>query len=95
MPDTSIRPDTPVARKNTIVAADAADEAILLDIDSGYFFQLNKSAARVWDLLEQPMSFADLCVGIRDQFAVDAVTCEEDVRQFVLDLEDRGILTLG
>nr|WP_319566042.1 PqqD family protein [uncultured Rhodoferax sp.] len=90
-----ISDNTRISRKVSIMAADAADQAILLDIDSGYFFQLNKSAARIWTLLESPMSLADVCFALHSNFDIGTVECAEDVRQFVADLSERGIVTLG
>lgn len=84
-----------ISRRSSIVAADTADEAILLDIDSGYFFQLNKSAARIWSLVEQPKSFSDLCSDLQTSFDVASGECREDVAGFVADLQDRGLLTVA
>lgn len=84
--------DTLIGRRNTIVAADTVDEAILLDIDSGYFFQLNKTAALIWNLAEQPITFAALCDAMRAKFNVNAQECEADVQAFVADLAERGLL---
>lgn len=89
-----ISSETLISRRDTVVAADTMDEAILLDIDSGYFFQLNKSAASIWALLDQPMAFLAVCDAIRMKFKVDAEQCEDDVRGFVADLAERGIIDL-
>jgi len=84
-----------ISRSASVVAADTADEAILIDIDSGYFFQLNKSAARIWTLVEQPKSFSDLCVALQGMFDAAPETCRGDVAEFVADMQDRGLLKVG
>lgn len=81
-----------ISRRASIIAADTVDEAILLDIDSGNFFQLNKSAARIWDLIEQPTSFADLCASLEERFQIGAAECRVDVAHFVGALREQGIL---
>ena len=95
MKDTVISGDTVVSRRETIVAADVADDAILLDIDSGYFFQLNKTAARIWNLLEEPQSFDDLCASLHDVFQPGEHAISADVEEFVADLRERGIIDLA
>ncbi len=95
MTSLTLSDETLITRKDSIVGADASDDAILLDIDSGYFFQLNKSAARVWHLLESPMPFAELCAVMQKNFTVDAVDCRADVGEFVTDMSERGIVTVG
>jgi hypothetical protein len=84
-----------VSRKPTLIAADVADEAILLDVDSGYFFQLNKTAARIWGLVEQPLPVAELCGEMGKAFAVDPAECRSDVIAFVADMRDRGLLVVS
>lgn len=88
----TITNDTLISRRNSVVAADAADEAILLDIDSGYFFQLNTSAAQIWHLTEEPVTFGALCLALQARFKVSELQCAEDLQAFVSDLAERGIL---
>jgi hypothetical protein len=83
-----------ISRKPTLIAADVADEAILLDVDSGYFFQLNPTASRIWNLVETPRPLSELCDEMGRTFAVDAETCRSDVHEFVADMRDRGLLLI-
>ena len=71
------------ARAENKVAAQIGDEAVILDIESGYYFQLNPTAARIWALLEAPISVASLCAKLREAFDVDAVTCRAEVVEFL------------
>ena len=52
---------TMLRRKAAVVSADVADDAILLDIDSGYFFQLNRTGTRIWTFVEAPQTLGALC----------------------------------
>lgn len=81
-----------IRRKLSVVGADTMDEAILIDIDSGYFFQLNKSAARIWQLVESPCSFAELCSALQSAFNAAPETCRADTAAFVIDMRERGLL---
>jgi hypothetical protein len=89
-----LRDEDLISRRASVVAADTMDEAILLNIDNGYFFQLNKSAARIWELVEQPKSFADLCAEVERRFAVAPELCRSEVSGFIADLRDRGLLEI-
>jgi hypothetical protein len=95
MNDAVLNEETLISRRETIVAADVADDAILLDIDSGYFFQLNKSAARIWNLLETPKTFASLCADLQQAFQAGDSSISADAREFVFDLQQRGIIDLA
>ena len=87
--------DSAVIRlRRDMIAAESDGEMIVLDAERGDFLQLNKTAARIWALLEEPLSLGDLCARLADQFAVDAAACREDVLAFVGDLSRRGLVEI-
>lgn len=92
---TEIAADTMIRHNANVVAVDVTKEAILLDVDSGYFFQLNNTAASIWHLLEQPRSLAQLCQALEGDYPAGAAAITADVRGFVTDLVERGILELA
>lgn len=88
--------DTDIAaRADNKVAAEMGDEAVVLDIESGYYFQLNKSGARIWALLEAPISVAELCTKIEARFEVDHATCRAEVAAFLELMRDKGLATIA
>ena len=88
--------DTDIAtRAPNKVAAEMGDETVILDIESGYYFQLNKSGARIWALLETPGSVAELCSKIEAGFDVDHATCRAEVAEFLELMRDKGLATIA
>lgn len=85
---------TVLRRKAAVVGADVADDAILLDIDSGYFFQLNRTGAKIWAFVEEPQTLGALTDHMAASYKVDVETCRSDVTEFVADLIDRGVLEI-
>lgn len=81
-----------LARAEGLVASEVNGEVVILSIDSGHFFQLNATGSRLWNLLERPMTVAELCTEARKRFAVDADACRRDVIEFVSGLVDKGLL---
>lgn len=88
----TINDTTMLRRKAAVVGADVADDAILLDIDSGYFFQLNRTGAKIWAFVEEPQTLGALCAHMAANYKVDVETCRSDVTEFVADLIERGVL---
>jgi hypothetical protein len=86
---------TMLRRKAAVVGADVADDAILLDIDSGYFFQLNRTAAKIWAFVEVPQTLGALTEHMAASYKVDAEICRSDVTEFVADLIERGMLEIA
>lgn len=92
---TTIDEMTLLRRKAAVVGADVADDAILLDIDSGYFFQLNRTGAKIWAFVEEPQTLGALTDHMAASYKVDAETCRSDVTEFVADLIARGVLEVA
>jgi hypothetical protein len=91
---TAIEDSAVIRLRRDMIAAESDGEMIVLDAERGDFLQLNKTAARIWALLEEPLSFGDLCARLAEQFAVDAADCREDVLAFVGDLSRRGLVEI-
>jgi len=95
MPATDIDDAMMVSRSQNMIAADVGDEAVILDIQSGYFFQLNRTAAGIWALLESPISAGALCEKMAEAHSVDPAICRGDVIEFIADMRDRGLIAIG
>jgi Coenzyme PQQ synthesis protein D (PqqD) len=82
-----------IARADGLVASHLGAEVVILNIESGFFFHLNKTGAGVWDLLEMPLSLETICGTLSRRFAVDPVECRRDVTEFVDAMLAKGLLT--
>ncbi|MCW3848244.1 PqqD family protein [Sphingomonas sp. LB-2] len=87
--DTSI-----AARADNKVAADLGEQTVIMDIESGYYFQLNQSGAAIWGQLETPMALAEICARLKARFEVDAQTCRAEVGEFLELMRDKGLVTI-
>ncbi|MGH6822022.1 MAG: PqqD family peptide modification chaperone [Methylocella sp.] len=84
--------DTTVSRAGeTLYARAGADEAVMMSVTAGRYYGLNAVGLRIWELLERPMTIASLCAWLREEFEVDAQTCEAEVLNFVSELIDNGV----
>ncbi|MGH6858014.1 MAG: PqqD family peptide modification chaperone, partial [Methylocella sp.] len=88
----SITLDTRVSRAGeTLYARAGTDEAVMMSIAAGRYYGLNAVALRIWELLEHPLMIAELCARLREEFEVDAQTCEAEALKFVNELIDNGV----
>ena len=95
MPATDIDDTMMVSRRENMIAADVGDEAVILDIQSGYFFQLNRTAALVWALLESSIAAGELCAKMAEAHSVDPALCRDDVMEFIADMRERELIAIG
>ena len=77
------------------LSADLGDgETVLMSVELGQYFSMNEVGARVWALLEQPVTLSRLCQQIEEEFDVDADTCKQDVIGYVTQMCDAGLATV-
>lgn len=84
-----------VARTGGLIEAEVDGEIIGLHVENGTCYGFNATATRVWQLIEQPRTLADICAELAAEFDVDPAICEADVRALVDDLSRDGIVAVS
>jgi hypothetical protein len=59
---------------------------------TGRYYGLNAVGRRIWELLEKPMTVAEICARLCEEFEVDAQSCEAAVLKFANDMVDNGVI---
>ncbi len=80
---------------DTAVSTSVPGEAVILDPASGRYFGLDGVGARAWELLGQRTTLDRMVATLVEEYAVDAATCERDVRVLLADLQERGLIVVG
>ncbi len=89
MPITS---ETRLSRNGEILYAPVnAEQAVMMSLAAGRYYGLDAVGVRVWELLEEPSTIAQLRSRICQEFEVDDRTCEEALLVFAQELIDNGI----
>ena len=69
-----------------------AGEAVLLQLEDGMYFGLDRVGTRLWQLLAERGRLRDVFDRARDEFDVDAATLERDLLALVERLASRKLL---
>jgi hypothetical protein len=86
---------TTVLRRNPRVEYRSMGEGeggVLLHLDTAAYHGLNEVGALIWRLLEEPKAFDTLLQELRDQLKEVPPQFEEEIRQFLGELAERGLL---
>ena len=75
-----------------VLAQQAEDELVLLDVQAGSYFALNEVGARVWELCDGSRSFADILGTVGAEFDAPTDVIERDVRGLLEDLACDGLV---
>ena len=91
-PDTIITPTSWISRNEAIVFTDLDDTIVMMDVDEGQYYELDPIGARIWNLLENGRSAAELCDALAGEFDVDPDTCRHDTLEFLQSASDLRIV---
>jgi len=93
MPEgTPIDPNLRMRLSEDVMARRLGDETVLLDIASGTYFGLDGAGSRIWQLLEEGCSMAEICSALRAEFDVDADVAARDVAALLDELAERRLI---
>ena len=87
-----IGPDTVVAKSPEPIAVEVDRSIVMMSLSQGMYYGLEGPGPRIWALLEQPRSAAQLTTLLCEEFEVDRETCLQDVCQFLDALEDAQLI---
>ncbi|MDQ0304513.1 PqqD family protein [Ancylobacter polymorphus] len=75
-----------------VYSADLGAEKMLLRAASGHYIGLNSTAARIWDLIEHPLTIDEICAALGAKFDVPADLCRAEALAFLELARERGIV---
>ncbi len=81
-----------IKQRDDILVQNLDEDIVMANIDNGHYYGVDQSSKRIWDLMEKPISVADLCARVLKEYEVDQATCEADVLSFVNELEREGLI---
>lgn len=89
-----IGPETVVARSEEPVAVEVDRSLVMMSLAQGMYFGLEGAGPRIWALLDQPRSAAQLAALLMGEFEVDEATCLWDVCDFLEALKDAQLIRI-
>ena len=75
----------------SVRASRSSDGLVLLDLRGGCVLASNDVGARIWELLEQRRSAADIAAQIARDYDIPAARASADVSSFIAALLARGV----
>jgi hypothetical protein len=82
-------------KKNQSLVSTLMDgEMVLLDLDTGDYFVLNKVGAFIWDLLNGDITIDGVAGKVVERFDVSLNQANNDIRHFLNELQKKGMVTV-
>jgi len=87
--------DTIVFHDPEMVAAPMEDELVMFSLERGMYYGLDGIASEIWKRIEQPITVADLCAALLDEFEVDNETCQRETLELLNWLFKQELVKIG
>ena len=78
-----------------VMARTVGDEPVILDLASGTYYGLDPVGARIWQLMTEDQTLAQLCTVMLDEYEVAQEDIERDVLALVQTLLDKQLVSVG
>jgi hypothetical protein len=77
------------------VSTDLGGEAAILNLANGVYYGLDSVAARVWSLIQQPMTFGEVRDALMKEYEVDAPRLDSDLRTLLTQLAHERLVQVS
>ncbi|MBX7174813.1 MAG: PqqD family protein [Pyrinomonadaceae bacterium] len=71
----------------------ADEEAAIINLKTGNYYSLNKTATEIWSLIEKGFSFDEIMLFFQNNFKLDDSFQINEIKQFIENLIDEGLIS--
>jgi hypothetical protein len=75
-----------------VMARQVGEETVILDLASGTYFGLDPVGARIWQLLSEGRTQAEVCESMLAEYEVSRDEIERDLSELLDALVDKGLI---
>ncbi len=84
-----------VTQSEDQVSTELDGETVLMSIEQGNYYGMDKILSRIWSLIEKPITVSALCDRLMEEYDVKRETCETDVLNALNDLAKENLLKIS
>ena len=77
-----------------VMARTVGDETVILDLANGTYFGLDPVGARMWELMGEGKTLAEICEELLEEYEVSRDDLERDTLRLTQELADQGLVGL-
>jgi len=75
-------------------SCDLAGEMAIVNFANGTYYGIDPTGARIWKLLNEPLTIEQLCSSLARVYDVERSRLDSDVRAFIGELADQGLVEI-
>lgn len=78
--------------KDSITYRIIDNEAVILNLDSGYYYSLNKVGTKIWLAIDKQKNIDEILVLLKEEYRVPKEQLKTDLMQLLSDLEKEELI---
>ena len=75
-----------------VMARQVGEEIVILDLAGGSYFGLDPVGARIWELMGEGKTLAEICATMLEEYEVTPEQLQGDVIKLAGELAERGLV---
>jgi len=83
-----------ISRNPEIIHSSMDDEVVMMSVDQGLFFGVDKIGTHIWNLLETPAKVENLIEKLMAHYDVDPELCKHDTLLFLNDMLVKRVIMI-
>jgi 5'(3')-deoxyribonucleotidase len=83
--------DTVFYRKEGLITADMDGETVMMDIETGKYYNLGRTGGDIWKNLENHHTVDRIVDEMTEIYDVERAECEKETKSFLTQLIDAGL----
>jgi hypothetical protein len=76
----------------SVVYTELADGAVLLDLDTKHYYNLNETGVRIWQLIDDAKDASEVAEKLSKEFEVDSMKALASIERLLGDLEKNRLI---
>jgi len=90
-----MNPDAKISVSPDVLSQEISGETVLLDLKSEGYFGLDRTATRIWQLLQENKSLEEVHDTMSAEFEVDPEVLRADLSNHLSELEAAGLISFS
>ena len=91
-----INESTTVVVSDSQTSTEVGGERVILDLDRGVYYGLNEVGARIWAMMESPVTVDEIVTALLDEFEdVSRAECRDDVVNLLEEMEEQKLIRVN
>lgn len=83
-----------VSRSEGLSAARLDDETVLMGVHQGFYYGLDETGSRIWELISTPCPVFAIIEALLVEYNVEEERCRDEVLAFLDHLADEGLIKI-